>query len=371
MGREEALYLKIHDRLVSEIHDGKYPAGQRLPTEAELMRREGVARITVRNALNLLAKEGYIDRSPRRGSIVRERGATGFPAPAGSPVVVLIMGNYAYGFGYGVMSGILEKCAEYGYHLIIKESRNNQKKEEAIFQDLKKIRYSGLIVQPAVGEEYNPWLVHAVYGGFPLVMFDRMLPGIHAPYVGTDNIRMSELAVSKLLQQGHEYISLITLTGEQTSSIRERITGFTRACAKAGVPVHYGLWMDHLLTSGTADLSENAVPDKTCEQIVRHLKKHPEITAVYATESNITLAVLKAAEQLGLKIPEQLSVVGFDQTMTDRKIAHVEQNQQQIGEQAVDLLRTLLDGDRSYERPYLIAGCWVDGETLGPVRQEP
>lgn len=363
MSRDNALYLRIYRDLLRRIHDGADAGGDRLPTENELAQRYSVARITARKALEKLEDEGYIERFPRRGSFVRRN------LPAGNergnpPVLVVIMGNYAHNFGYEVMSGMMEKCAEYGYHLIVKESGNSQKKEEQIFRELQQIDYAGLLVQPAVGEVYSPWLVNAVYTGKPLVLFDRMLPGISAPYVGTGNAQLSELAVSRLLEKGHEQIALVTLTGEQTSSIRERIQGFVSACTRFGVPVHYDLWLDNLQGKRRLPLSEEAITEQCAQKIAAHLKRHPQITAVYGTESLMTVAAVRAVQRLNLRIPEDISMVGFDLPATDRSISHVEQNQHLIGIRAVERLHRLILGEDKTPSSTRIPGVWVEGNTI-------
>lgn len=363
MSREDALYLRIYKDLLCRIQDGVYEGGKKLPTENELAQGYSVARITAHNALKKLEEEGYIERFPRRGSFVRNNLPVG-KAVKKQPVIVLIMGNYAHNFGYEVMSGMLEKCAEYGYHLIVKESGNSQKKEEQIFRELKQIDYSGLLVQPAAGSTYSPWLVNAVYAGKPLVMFDRMLPGINAPYVGTNNAQLSEQAVTKLLEKGHEQISLITLTGEQTSSIKERIQGFVSACARFGVPVHYDLWLDNLQGKNKAYATEKTITEQCAWKIAAHLKHHPQITAVYGTESLMTVAAVMAVRSLNLRIPQDISIVSFDHPATELHISHVEQNQMLIGIRAVERLHRLISGEDKTPTSLRISGIWVEGDSI-------
>ncbi|MCR4884363.1 MAG: substrate-binding domain-containing protein [Clostridiales bacterium] len=363
MSRDNTLYLRVYRDLLRQIREGVYADGKKLPTESELMQRYSVARITARNAMQKLEDEGYIERFPRRGSFVRKN----LPAEnerTNPPVVILIMGTYAHNFGYEVMSGMLEKCAEYGYHLIVKESGNSQKKEEQIFRELEQIEYAGLLVQPATGETYNPWLVSAVYAGKPLVLFDRMLPGIRAPYVGTNNAGLSEQAVAKLLEKGHEQIALITLTGEQTSSIRERIQGFVSACSRFGVPIHKDLWLDNLQGKRTAHVSEEAITEQCAKKIAAHLKRHPQITAIYGTESLMTVAAVRAVHRLNLNIPGDISIVGFDLPATDLNISHVEQNQLQIGIRAVERLHRLIHGEDRTPSSMRIPGVWVEGDSV-------
>ncbi len=362
MSRENALFLQIYRDLLEKIQKGVYADGKKLPTEKELAGSWSVARVTAHHALQRLEEEGYIERFPRRGSFVCRT----LPAQTqqDTPVLVLVMGSYAHNYGYEIMSGMLEKCAEFGYHLLIKESGNDQQKEEQIFRELRHLDYSGLLVQPAVGETYSPWLLQAIYTGKPVVMFDRMLPGISAPYVGTNNEQLSEQAVTRLLEKGHEEIALLTLTGKETSSIRERIQGFISACARFHVPVHYDLWLDNLKANRTVFASEETAAEYYARKIAVHLRQHPQITAVYGTESLMTVAAVRAIHALHLRIPEDISVVGFDRPALEMHIAHVEQNQVQIGRRAVERLHRLILDEDSTPSTRLIPGKWVDGDSI-------
>src|SRR5262245_62551455 len=71
--RKIPLYYQLENILREKIVSGAYAAGSRLPTESELIRIYGVGRITVRQALTALAKEGLIERKRRRGTFVTER----------------------------------------------------------------------------------------------------------------------------------------------------------------------------------------------------------------------------------------------------------------------------------------------------------
>ncbi len=68
---QQILYRQIYHTLKAEIQNGHYPPGSQLPTEAALIQRFGVSRVTVRNALALLQQEGFVVRIPAKGTFVQ------------------------------------------------------------------------------------------------------------------------------------------------------------------------------------------------------------------------------------------------------------------------------------------------------------
>ena len=361
MSNEHALYYRIYRQLSVEIQTGTFDDAGKLPPETALAERFCVARITIRKALELLAEDGLITRFPKRGSCLTKQRADGdFGCKEAGQTIGLLMGGYARGFGYTLLSSILERCNSLGLDLVLKQSKNNQKEEESILRSIRRGQLTGLIVQPVTGENYNPLLVSLSLTGFPIVMLDRYLPGIDASYVGTDNYAASYLATKKIIEKKHENIALLSLTDEKTSSVKERIDGFISACSKYHIPVHYDLWQS-CLRETESDLEENR--RHYAVQIRAHLMSHPQITAIFGTESIIAEAAIEAARSLHLRVPEDLSVVCFDPPEKATNVCNIQQDERKIGIRAVDLLYDLSQGntEHHFER---IPASWHDGSTL-------
>lgn len=369
----DTLYQQIYDKLMADIANGVYSGGRQLPTEVEVARQHFVSRITSKKALTKLAEDGVIVRIPGRGSFVKKDCA--IPAiaqgrAAGSPVIALVMGGYGSSFGLDIVNGAVDRAEELGMHLILKNTGNDQKCESKILKSLMASGVAGIIVQPAHGELYNEVLLNAVYSKYPIVMIDRSMGGIDVPFVGVDNTRLGRQAVSKLIGCGHRNISLLALEDDHSSSLKERMQGFLEAFADSRLAVRRDLWLtrisDHAKAKGLRG-SEPAAHETYVDAIAAHLKRHPEITAVFGTEYSAAKAAWDAVRRVGKRVPEDISIVSFDfdsSYLGLHLLSHVKQPQKSIGSCAVEVIHDILRGKAPDSRCFLLEGEWVEGDTM-------
>jgi len=123
-----------------------------------------------------------------------------------------------------------------------------------------------------------------------------------------DNVAGAQAAIEYLLSNGHHRIGIIS-SPSAIIGTRERITGAKRAFAHAGVPWNEGLVVegDHRRASGSI----------ACEQL---LTRNPDVTAIFAMSDEMALGVYDVAHKRGLSIPDELSVVGYDDTTIARDV---------------------------------------------------
>lgn len=146
-------------------------------------------------------------------------------------------------------------------------------------------------------------------------------------------------AVSYLIGLGHREIGIITGSLEYTSC-QDRIAGYRRAFQLAGLPV----CENHIQTC-------EALSEVKAEQLAKHLLfQNPRVTAIVAFNDTVAMAIYKAAKDCGLKIPEQLSVIGFDDTTVasymSPSLTSIWQPSYEKGEKAMRQLISALEQDQ-------------------------
>ena len=375
MRHDIPLYQQVYNKILNDINAGLYANGQQLPTEAEAAEQYFVSKITSKKALAMLSEDNVIVRIPGRGSFVKKD----FPVTetlsmreSKSPLIALVMGGYSSSFGLDIVNGAVDMAEEMGMHLILKNSGNDQERETSILESLINSGVSGIIVQIAHGELYNEVLVNAVFSKYPIVMIDRTMSGIDAPFVGVDNEKLSRIAVSKLIDYGHSNICLMALEDDHSSSLKERMRGFMEAFADNSLPTKRDLWLTNISDNAKKKGLSSSDPfahETYVDAIAIHLQQHPEITAIFGTEYSVSKAAWDAARRIGKQVPRDISIASFDVDSAYlglHLLSHIKQPQKCIGACAVKVMESILAGKVPTNRSFLLEGEWLDGNTIAP-----
>ncbi len=237
---------------------------------------------------------------------------------------------------YGSVLTALDKTLrEKGYHTLISCYSANHALERDNLQYLISHGIDGLVYIPEdlSAEEFYELTANC---SIPVVQLDRMIQGVASDTVVVDNADIVYSAVSKLIMKGHRRIAMIT-GPKSVFSAKERQVGFLRALSDYNI-----LSDDDLFIS-----SDNtfATGYHGCEALLR-LPCPP--TAVISTNYDITIGLVTAAREHGIRIPEDIAVVGFDCvevcSMMKPPLPVVCQPQQLIGQTAAGYLTDRLDG---------------------------
>lgn len=158
-------------------------------------------------------------------------------------------------------------------------------------------RVEGLIVSGPVEDGTELEQLHAE--GFPIVLQGH-IAGTRIPSVDVDNAAGAKMAVSHLLQQGHRRIAMITNAPLGYTSAAERLAGYQRTLGEAGIPFDGAL------------VAEGAFEAQTGYAAMAQLLDRTSFTAVFVASDVLALGAMGAARARGLRIPTDLSIVGFD-----------------------------------------------------------
>jgi len=341
----QARYRQIHQQLRNAILSGEYKPGDKLPTEKELAALHSVSRVTSAAALAELAREGLVQRLPRRGTTVSAPAT--HEAPGGSPLIGWIQPNLDPSFGLDVLRGIERAARAAGYHLLIYLTGNSRAEEEHAIRQAVAAGAAGLAIFLQDGETYNDEVLRLVLRRFPLVLVDRYLRGLPCACVQSDNVVGAREAVTALIEAGHRDICILTFPPRDTSTIEDRLDGYAQALAMAGLPLDHALiYNEPRLPDDVCDRGE--IADDTVDRLSAYMRRAPHLTAIFATNVALTLLALRAAARLGRHVPADLSIIGVDPLqnlpLSLSPITYVEQQSTEIGRIAITLLQEQLAG---------------------------
>jgi len=223
--------------------------------------------------------------------------------------------------------GIEDYCERNGFCVILCNSDDNPEKQRSYLRVLLEKRVDGLIVSSVGGDAGLAGGLAAVRT--PMVIVDRDLEGIVADLVRIDHELGAYLATCHLLELGHRHIACIC-GPTQTSVAQMRLAGYRRAMleAQVSVPDEWVVESDFTSPGGY--------------QAAVQLLEQDQPTAIFAGNDMIGIGVLRAAAERNIRVPRDLSVIGFDDIQMSRYVypalTTVGQSILQLGEMAAEVL---------------------------------
>jgi DNA-binding LacI/PurR family transcriptional regulator len=351
-GAEVPIHRRITDAVATAIEQGRYPVGAQLPSEPKLAADFGVSRGTLRQALSNLRLSGHVEVVPGRGTFVRR--PTPVVVEARRRVVGLVVPSVTRPALPEVLNAIEDELHRRGYSLLVGNSGNTHDQEVGRIQRILDEGVGGMIVLPIDGHTDVGSYQGLLGQGFPVVLIDRHVVGLPVDAVLADNVGGAFLAVTHLIELGHRRIAFVSSDNLGTTSVAERLQGYQLALSTAGLPINGDLLFTHLPVVPPDSYDEDRVTQDNARLIVKFLSDRPLPTAIFALHDRIALSVLEAATSLGLDVPRDLSVVGFDDDPLAETLrvplTTVAQPREQIGRVAARVV-----ADRIEARPSEVA----------------
>jgi DNA-binding LacI/PurR family transcriptional regulator len=331
------------------IQRGVLARDDRLPTIRDVARHAGVSVATVSRVLNdvpvvsadmrdrvreSIACLGYRPSSAARSLSLGRSQAIGVVAPFfTSPSVV------------ERLRGVAERARGHGYGLMLFDVETAEQRAAAFSEFARRDRVDGLLVisLPLFDDDVEA----LARDRLPVVMVDCVHPRV--PHVAIDDALGGELAAEHLLGRGHRRIGFV---GDEPdgplgfTSSEDRRRGFRRALRRAGVRPESGLECRGRHGRAQARALADAL-----------LRRPDRPTAVFAASDTQAVGVLEAAHALGLRVPEDVAVIGFDdiEIAEPLGLSTVRQPLRQSGARGADLLLGA------------IAGAGAPGAALAPL----
>lgn len=228
---------------------------------------------------------------------------------------------------------IEEKAHQHDYKIFYSSTSNDTAITKELIKVYRDTQVDGYIIAPPPGIEED--IRGLMEDNLPVVLFDRYFPGMATHNVVVDNYNGSFQAIQHFLENGYKQIGFVTLDSRQTQ-MTGRLNGYTKAIKE------YKLEKYVLkIPFGTEDTLAAA-------KIKSFLKKNTGLDAVLFATNYLAISGLEAIDELGLSIPEDIGVVGFDDnthfSLFSPSITAIAQPVQMISEETVRKLMMCLSG---------------------------
>lgn len=232
-----------------------------------------------------------------------------------------------------IITGMEDILRSHGYATIVCDCRTDKILEKEAVEFLIRKRVDGLINMPVdiTGDHLKAFQKT----GKPMILIDRMIKGVECDSVLVDNRNAAKDAVKLLLEKGHVHIGIIG-GPKDVFTAQERMQGYCEALEEANIPVQESLlyYGDYTIQSGV----------KGIEKLIQ---KNTDMTAVFVTNYEMTMGAVIGTNELGIKMPEELSIIGFDNLQFARacspKLTIVSQPTHDIGSEVANIMLKRLE----------------------------
>ncbi len=245
-----------------------------------------------------------------------------------SQTIALVVSDIVNPFFPQVVRGVEDCTREKEFSLILTNTDEDPTQERRNLSLLKSKRVDGFIVSPTSEGKSN--LQPLLEDGIPVVCIDRELRDVEVDQVYSNNVEGGYKATEHLIEQGHEHIGII-IEFTEISSFAHRLEGYKRALRDHGIPVR-----EEYIKKAGLEVEGAFASTETL------LKENPEVSAIFSTNDLMTEGILRYFKQEGVRYPQEVALVGFDDpewaASFNPSITSVAQQPYEMGYQAVQLL---------------------------------
>ncbi|WP_261805911.1 GntR family transcriptional regulator [Lapidilactobacillus luobeiensis] len=360
----EKKYEIVTETVKGWIITGKYKENEKIPTESKLMATFEVSRHTIRKALSDLEVQGLVYRIQGGGTFVASQRQR---IEKSIHKTVAVMATHINDYIFpAIISGIEKVLSEQSVSLLLSSTRNDEKFEQNNLIKLLSTDISGLIVEPtksAFTIKNEGLYADLQKTGVPIITINSKFKELVTPYFIMDDFAGGKLATEYILTHRHQKILGVFKTDDQQGI--DRMDGFTYAIQSSNRVTDI-----NILTYKSGELEEE-LPIRL-RKVVANLENRP--TAIICYNDQIAALVYNQCLGLGLNIPEDISIISFDNSMLSSnfgtRITSIDHPKTSMGQDAAKLMlqmlgnsnRNFIESSRIYQ-PKVIAGDSV--RTLG------
>ncbi|MGH3211063.1 MAG: LacI family DNA-binding transcriptional regulator [Trebonia sp.] len=301
----------------------------------EVAAHAGVSVATVSNVLNrpdIVARptRDRVNASIRELGFVRNESARQLRAGR-SRTIGLVVLDVANPFFTDVARGVEDEANKAGLAVILCNSDDQERKEKRYLELLEEHRVQGVLITPVFGAGSR--LARLQRRGTPVVLVDSRSPSRGQCSVAVDDVLGGDLAVSHLLTEGHRHIACIS-GPRSIRQVADRLEGALRAFERAGHPAEDL----HIIDVGAL----NVASGQKAGADIAAMAAADRPTAVFCTNDLIALGVLQEMTRHKISVPEDISIVGYDDidfaAAAAVPLTSVRQPRQQLGRTAARML---------------------------------
>ena len=340
--QKELKYYRLMEDLKEKILSGEFKAGDKLPSENELAYSYQISRQTVRKALSILENAGYIYAEHGKGTFCSE-----LVHHNGNSKNIAVITTYLSDYIFPrVIQGIDNVLTREGYSIILKNTRNSRSQEAKCLEELLQKDIDGIIIEPSKSQIYCKHTnLYEKLDEFkiPYVFIQGCFAQMkNRPHILMDDCGGGYLITKYLIETGHKNIVGVFKSDDTQGQNRHK--GYVKALQEAGIAYD----PDKVVWFYTEDRKVHPY-----ESIRRMVSEGCLMDGIVCYNDQIAMKVIQALNDEKLKVPDDVSVTGYDNsymaTSSGMRLTTIVHPQEKLGEMAAELLLKLIQSQEEYK----------------------
>ncbi len=335
-------HLKLKYAIISDIKQGKYKPGDKLPPEREMMRIYRASYSTVARALNDLKQGGFIERYHGKGTFVS------YVEPTVKHLAILFTDaqEIAHPYMGKILKGINKIVEDHGWIMNLFPIKSKRIFHSSSGSAINKLIKTNSIHGVIIASDFLPEDIETLINlGIPVVSIELIYHLSHCLYVIEDSSKIADMLLNFLLRKGYKSAALITgpIMDPSVKLIRAS-TMFTDAIVNALELANITLNPEFILPT-RYDFEE------VKDQIVSILKSPARPEILIFRDDIIAAHTLRLARNMGIKIPEDMSIISYGDILEYSDLTVIEMDFKRFGELACKLIVDQDVGKKSISAP--------------------
>ncbi len=337
-------YMQLKQELLSWLQSGKLQPGAQFPSENEISEQFGLSRQTVRQTFGELEKDGWLERIQGKGTFARNPQRRESEQVKTIGIITTYISDYIFPH---IVRGAEAELRSRGYRLLLSSTDNTKEKEMEALQLMTSQPLSGLIIEPTRSAEGNPnlhYFLDLLEKGIPYLMINEKYRELECPCLKVDDESGGYKAARYLLDAGHRSIAGFFKTDDLQGV--GRLKGFLAAHKEYGVPATSNRVITYM-TEQKRDL-----PFREAMKLLQS-DEESRPTAFVCYNDELALLLMEAAAECGLRVPEDLSLIGFDDSSlaaaSGTKLTTLTHPKNEMGTAAARQLIGMIEQGTTYE----------------------
>ncbi|MBT2757037.1 GntR family transcriptional regulator [Mesobacillus foraminis] len=340
---------KVKQEIKSRILDGTFQPNQKISSESELMKQFAVSRHTVRAAIGELVNKGWLYREQGAGTFCADRSMDSrlmsWSNQKNIAIITTFISEYIFP---SIIRGAESYLSKHGYNVSLFSTNNDHSEEKRILEKILTEQFDGVIVEPTKSALSNPnisYYLNLERQQIPYIMINAYYDELEPVSITMNDEKGGYVQTEHLIQLGHTNIVGFFKTDDLQGV--KRMKGFIKAHRKFGVPIN---------PNGIVTYDSCGKAAKPVEALARLLsvEQSARPTAIVGYNDELAILMLDVFREKSISVPEDLSLVGFDDSymgrLTEVKLTTIQHPQSKMGETAAKMIVDMIKEKNSQQR---------------------